>query len=259
MGIIPPSWRHPVHIYFHAKMSCVRRMARGMNKARAMTQQLWTAVDRFIDDLLVPHDPVLDAVLHTGAAAGLPPHQVSPSQGKLLFLIARILGARNILEIGTLAGYSTIWLARALPANGRMLTLEADPKCVEIARANITRAGLTSLVEVRLGLALETLAQITSEGRGPFDLVFIDADKQNNPEYFQWALKLTRRGSVIVADNVVRNGAVVESGSADPGVQGIRRFFELVAAEPRVSATAFQIVGRKGYDGIAIILVTADP
>jgi predicted O-methyltransferase YrrM len=222
-----------------------------------MTQDLWAAVDRYLDDLLLPHDPVLEAAVQSGAAAGLPMEQVSPSQGRLLFLLARTVGARNILEIGTLAGYSAIWMARALPPGGRLITLEADPKHAEIARGNIARAGLEGLVEVRPGLALETLPQIAAEGRGPFDMVFIDADKKNNPEYFEWALRLARRGSLIIVDNIVRGGAVVDGGSSDPAVQGTRRFLELAAAEPRVTAAAIQTVGVKGYDGMAILLVTA--
>lgn len=224
-----------------------------------MTQDQWTAVDRYINDLLLPPDPALDAALQASAAAGLPSHNVSPNQGKLLFLLARIQGACTILEIGTLGGYSTIWLARALPAAGRLITLETDPKHAEVARANIARAGLSSVVELRLGQALDTLPQLVAEGRGPFDLIFIDADKPSNPDYFKWALKLSRRGSLIIADNVIRDGAVIDTGSGDPSVRGVRRFFELVAAEPRVSATALQTVGSKGYDGFAIALVTADP
>lgn len=224
-----------------------------------MTQDQWTAVDRYINDLLLPPDPALDAALQASAAAGLPSHNVSPNQGKLLFLLARIQGACTILEIGTLGGYSTIWLARALPAAGRLITLETDPKHAEVARANIARAGLSNVVELRLGQALDTLPQLVAEGRGPFDLIFIDADKPSNPDYFKWALKLSRRGSLIIADNVIRDGAVVDTGSGDPSVRGVRRFFELVAAEPRVSATALQTVGSKGYDGFAIALVTADP
>ena len=223
-----------------------------------MTQEQWTAVDRYITDLLVPPDPALDAALQASAAAGLPPHDVSPSQGKLLLLLAQIQGARTILEIGTLGGYSTIWLARALPADGRLITLEADPKHAEVARANIARAGLSDVVEVRLGRALDTLPQLAAEGHGPFDLIFIDADKASNPDYFAWALKLSRRGSLIIADNVVRNGAVDDAASSDPSVQGVRRFNELLAESPRVSATAIQTVGSKGYDGFAMAIVTAD-
>jgi predicted O-methyltransferase YrrM len=223
-----------------------------------MTQEQWTEVDRYFTDLLVPPDPALDAALQTSAAAGLPPHNVSPNQGKLLLLLAQIQGARTILEIGTLGGYSTIWLARALPRDGRLITLEANPKHAEVARTNIAHAGLSDLVDLRLGLALSTLPQIATEGNSPFDLIFIDADKPNNPDYFIWALKLSRRGSLIIADNVVRNGAVVDATSSDPNVQGVRRFNELLASEPRLSATAIQTVGSKGYDGFAIAIVTDD-
>jgi predicted O-methyltransferase YrrM len=223
-----------------------------------MTQEKWSAVDRYITDLLVPSDPALDAALRASAAAGLPPINVAPNQGKLLMLLAQAQGARNILEIGTLGGYSTIWLARALPADGRLITLEFDPKHAEVARANIARAGLADVVEVRLGRALDTLKQLAAENRGPFDLIFIDADKPGYPDYFPWALKLSRPGSMIIADNVVRNGAVIDADSSDPNVQGMRRFNELLAAEPRVSATVIQTVGSKGYDGFAIVLVTGN-
>ncbi|MCF2148275.1 O-methyltransferase [Desmonostoc muscorum LEGE 12446] len=223
-----------------------------------MNQAQWTAVDSYLTDLFVPPDPVLDAALEASAAAGLPPHNVSPNQGKLLLLLAQLQGARTILEIGTLGGYSTIWLARALPSDGYLITLEADPKHARVAQNNIARAGLNDLVELRLGQALSTLPQLAAEGRSPFDLIFIDADKPNNPDYLAWALKLSRRGSLIVADNVVRNGAVIDTASGDASVQGVRRFNELLASEPRVSATALQTVGSKGYDGFAIALVTAD-
>ncbi|KYF77569.1 methyltransferase [Sorangium cellulosum] len=224
-----------------------------------MAQEQWSAVDRYITDLLVPPDAALDAALEASAAAGLPPINVAPNQGKLLNLLARIHGARTILEIGTLGGYSTIWLARALPDGGRLITLESEPKHAEVARANLDRAGVADRVELRLGRALDTLPKLAAEGRGPFDLIFIDADKPSNPDYFAWALKLSRRGSVIVVDNVVRRGAVVDPESADPNVQGVRRLYELLAAERRVSATAIQTVGAKGYDGLAVALVTADP
>ncbi len=223
-----------------------------------MTQELWTAVDSYITDLLVGPDPALEAALRDSAAAGLPAINVTPNQGKLLQLLARVQGARNILEVGTLGGYSTIWLARALPADGRLITLEVDPKHAEVARANLARAGLSGVVELRLGPALETLPQLAAEGRGPFDLVFIDADKPSNPDYFQLALKLSRRGSLIVVDNVVRKGAVIEADNDDPAVRGVRRLYEVMAAEPRVSATAIQTVGGKGYDGFSVALVTAD-
>jgi predicted O-methyltransferase YrrM len=224
-----------------------------------MTQDLWTAVDRYLTDLFVPTDPALDAALAASAAAGLPPHHVSPNQGKLLLLLAQLQGARTILEIGTLGGYSTIWLARALPAGGRLITLEADPRHAEVARTNIARAGLADVADVRLGRALDTLPQLAAEGCGPFDVIFLDADKPNNPEYLAWALALSRRGTLIIADNVVRNGAIIDATSADPIVQGMRRFNELLAAEPRVSTTAVQTVGSKGWDGFALALVTADP
>jgi predicted O-methyltransferase YrrM len=224
-----------------------------------MTQEQWTAVDHYLTDLLVQPDPALEAALQASAAAGLPPIQVSPTQGKLLHLLARVQGARAILEIGTLGGYSTIWLARALTVGGRLITLEIDPQRAEIARANLARAGLADVVELRLGRALETLPQLAAEGRGPFDLIFIDADRPNNPEYFAWALKLSHRGSLIIVDNVVRKGAVIDAASGDPDIQGVRRLNEALAAEPRVSATAIQTVGSKGYDGFALALVTAEP
>ncbi len=224
-----------------------------------MTYEDWSAVDRYITGLFVPPDPALDAAIEAMAAAGLPPHNVSPNEGKLLHLLARLRGARSILEIGTLGGYSTIWLARALPPGGRLITLEADPKHAEVARANIARAGLSGLVDLRLGRALATLPQLAAEGRGPFDMVFIDADKPSYPDYFAWALKLSRRGTLILADNVVMEGAVIDAASRDPVVRGIRRFNALLAAEPRVSAIAVQTVGRKGHDGFAMAIVTADP
>jgi predicted O-methyltransferase YrrM len=223
-----------------------------------MDQELWSAVDHYIGGLLVPTDAALDAALAASAEAGLSAINVAPNQGKLLQLLARLQGACSILEIGTLGGYSTIWLARALPAGGRLITLEANPKHAEVARSNLTRAGLSGVVEVRLGQASESLSRLKAEGRGPYDLIFIDADKPGYPDYFTWALKLSRRGTLIIADNVVRKGAVADPASEDPMVQGVRRFTELVAAEPRVSATAIQTVGSKGYDGLAIALVIAD-
>jgi predicted O-methyltransferase YrrM len=220
-----------------------------------MPEDQWTEVDRYFSDSLLPSDPILEAALEASATAGLPAISVSPSQGKLLQMLAQILGARSILEIGTLGGYSTIWLARGLRADGHLITLEVDPKHADVARQNISRAGLQDVVEVRTGNALETLPQLSAERRGPFDLIFIDADKPNIPVYFEWALKLSRPGSLIVVDNVVRSGAVIDADSSDPSVQGVRRFVELLAAEPRASGTAIQTVGTKGYDGFAIVLV----
>jgi len=221
-----------------------------------LSKELWTAVDQYICGQLVPADPVLDQVLESSAAAGLPPIAVTPNLGKLLYLLAKIQGARKILEIGTLAGYSTIWLARALPPGGRLITLEADPKHAEISRNNIAKAGLSQTVEVRLGDALEALPKLQAENCGPFDLIFVDAEKRDNPDYFVWSLKLSRPGTILVFDNVVRDGAVIDPSNTTPSVAGIRRFNELVAAEPRVTATAIQTVGSKGYDGFAIALVT---
>jgi predicted O-methyltransferase YrrM len=224
-----------------------------------MTQEQWTQVDRYITDLLVPTDASLENALTASNKAGLPAINVAPNQGKLLQLLARIQGARSILEIGTLGGYSTIWLARGLPEGGRLVTLEADPKHAEVARANIAHAGLERVVELRQGKALDTLPKLHAEDKGPFDLFFIDADKENIPNYFSWALKLARRGSVIIVDNVVRKGAVADANTTDVNVQGVRRFNELVSKESRVTATAIQTVGSKGYDGFAVVLVTGDP
>jgi predicted O-methyltransferase YrrM len=222
-----------------------------------MTPDLWTAVDQYIAGQLAPADAALKAALESSAAAGLPPINVSPTQGKLLHIFARLAGARSILEIGTLGGYSTIWLARALLAGGRLITLEADARHAELAAANIARAGLGSVVDIRVGKALDTLSKLAAEGGGPFDLVFIDADKPNTPSYFTWALKLTRAGALIIVDNVVRKGAVANASTRDADVQGMRRFLEMAAAEPRVTATAIQTVGSKGYDGFCVALVTS--
>jgi predicted O-methyltransferase YrrM len=222
-----------------------------------MSQAQWTAVDRYITGLLFPPDPALDGALAASVAAGLPLINVPASQGKLLMLLAKSHGARNILEIGTLGAYSTIWLARALPAGGRIITLEADPKHVKIATANIAAAGLGDVIELRPGPAQETLPQIAAEGKGPFDFIFIDADKQSTADYFTWALRLSRVGSVIIVDNVVRDGGVIDPASTDPRVHGVRRFNDMLAAERRVSATIIQTVGAKGYDGFAMALVIA--
>jgi len=213
---------------------------------------VWTNVDHYIEDRLLAPDPMLDAALETSRAAGLPPIHVAPNQGKLLQLLALAIGARRILEIGTLGGYSTIWLARALPHDGRLVSLELDAKYAELARANIARCGLADKVEVRVGPALDTLAELPDAP--PFDLVFIDADKPSNPEYLDAALRLTRPGSLIVVDNVVREGGVLD-GQGDAAVQGVRKLFDRLGAEPRVSATALQTVGCKGHDGFAIALV----
>jgi predicted O-methyltransferase YrrM len=226
----------------------------------ADTQERWTAVDRYITDLLVPEDAALEAALRDSAAAGLPSIAVTPNQGKLLALLARVQGACRILELGTLGGYSTIWLGRALPAGGRLVTLEAEAEYAELARANIARAGLAALVELRVGPALQTLPQLVAEEAGPFDLIFIDADKKNNPGYFEWSLKLSHPGTLIIVDNVVRGGAILDSDADDPtvgneGIRGIRRFFELLAGERGVDATAIQMVGSKGYDGFALAIV----
>jgi predicted O-methyltransferase YrrM len=219
-------------------------------------QCTWTSVDDYFNGLLVEEDEALRAAGEGSEAAGLPPHQVAPNQGKLLHLIARIHGARTILEIGTLGGYSTLWLARALPEGGRLVTLEADAGHAEVAAANIAKAGLEGVVDLRAGKAQATLPKLADEMEEPFDLVFIDADKPSNPEYLDWALRLTRSGSVIVADNVVRDGAVTDAQSEDPRVRGVRRFTELVAQHPRLTATAVQTVGEKGYDGFLLALVT---
>jgi predicted O-methyltransferase YrrM len=222
-----------------------------------MNQEQWTTVDRYITDSLVPSDPTLDAALEANVAAGLPAHDVSPNQGKLLHLLALMQRARNILEIGTLGGYSTIWLARALTDGGRLVTLEFDPKHAAIAKSNLQRAGLSGVVDLRVGAALDSLAILEREQGEPFDLIFIDADKPNNPDYLVYALKLSRKGSLTIGDNVVRDGAVADPHNPDPRVQGVRRFFDMLADEPRLCATALQTVGSKGYDGFALALVIA--
>lgn len=219
--------------------------------------QLWNDVDDYFAALLSPADEPLTAALRDSDAAGLPPIAVAPNQGKLLQLLAQIQGARRILEIGTLGGYSTIWLGRALPADGRLITFEYDATHAEVARRNLARAGLDGISEVRVGPALESLPKLAEENPEPFDLVFIDADKVNNPRYVEWALKLTRPGSLIVVDNVVRGGRVTDADSTDRSVRGTREALELIAAHPKLSGTAIQTVGSKGYDGFALARVLA--
>jgi predicted O-methyltransferase YrrM len=220
-----------------------------------VNRNLWKAVDAYVTETIVAPDPALEAALAANTAAGLPSIDVSAPQGKLIHLLARMMGARTALEIGTLGGYSTIWLASALPDRGRLISLEWSEKHAEVARRNIARAGLGDKVEVRTGSALETLPKIEAEGLGPFDFVFIDADKQNNLAYLEWALRLSRSGTAIVVDNVVRDGEVVDAGSADTDVIGVRRMFEAMARAPRLSATAIQTVGAKGWDGFALAVV----
>jgi predicted O-methyltransferase YrrM len=221
-----------------------------------MAQEQWTAVDSYISDLFIAPDFALEAALDSSRAAGLPTINVSPAQGKLLHMLARMQGVRSILEMGTLGGYSTIWLARALPTEGRLISLEIDGKRAEIARANVARAELSNVVEIRLGRAVDTLQQLVAEGHEPFDLIFIDADKPGYAEYLKWSLKLARPGTLIIADNVVRKGEVADPASTDENVQGIRKFNEMLAAEKSVTTTVIQTVGSKGYDGLALILVT---
>ncbi|HEY1467447.1 MAG TPA: O-methyltransferase [Candidatus Acidoferrum sp.] len=223
-----------------------------------MSLNVWTEVDNYICGLLAPDDPALQAALKASEAAGLPAIQVSATQGKFLNLLARLIHANNILELGTLGGYSTIWLARALPPKGRVITVDANAKHTEVARANVAFAGLSDFVDFRVGPALDVLPEIEREGRGPFDFIFIDANKSNMPEYFDWALRLSRPGGLIIADNVIRDGKVIDAATADPDIQGVRRFNERLAAEKRVSATELQTVGSKGYDGFAMAVVLAD-
>jgi len=220
-----------------------------------MEQETWSAVDAFVEETLVPEDEFLQAALDAAEAAGLPQIQVSPPQGKLLQMLARLQGARTVLEFGTLGGYSTILLARALPEDGRLITLEANAEYAEVARGSIERAGLGEVVELRVGPALETLPALEEEGAGPFDLTFIDADKVNTPNYFAWALDHSRPGSLIVADNVVRGGTLGQAASEDPAARAQRQLHEALASEPRITATTIQTVGSKGYDGFTVGLV----
>jgi predicted O-methyltransferase YrrM len=218
-------------------------------------QRRWEEVDAYVEAKLIARDDALEAALRASAQAGLPAIAVTPAQGKLLHLLARVHRAARILELGTLGGYSTIWLARALPPGGRLVTLELHERYAALARESIERAGLGELVDLRVGAALESLRGLAAERVAPFDLVFIDADKQSTPEYFEASLGLTRPGGVIVVDNVVRGGALADAEGEDPGPQGMRRFHDLLAAEPRVQATTIQTVGAKGYDGFTLVLL----
>ena len=220
-----------------------------------MSRKTWNAVDSYIVESLLPADPALDAALAANSKAGLPAIDVSAAQGKLLNLLVRMSGAKRILEIGTLGGYSTIWLARALPSDGKVVTLELEPHHAKVARANLERAGLSELVDLRVGPALESLAALAKEGAGPFDMVFIDADKPNNPNYLSWAMKFSRPGTVIICDNVIRDGAVLNEDGSDPGVEGARAAFSFIGGNDRLDGTAIQTVGAKGYDGFAIAIV----
>jgi len=218
-------------------------------------KNLWAAVDTYIAQNLIPSDPILEEALKSNAQAELPSIDVSPTQGKFLYLLAKIKGARRILEVGTLGGYSTIWLARALPPDGKLITLELSPKHAEVAAKNIARAGLTALIEQRVGPALDSFAQLQTERTEPFDLIFIDADKPNNPNYLDWALRLSHPGTIIITDNVIREGEVLKADDPDPTVQGTRHFFEKLGTDDRLEATALQTVGCKKHDGFAIAIV----
>lgn len=220
-----------------------------------MSQELWSAVDAYIVESVLGVDDALDAAVRASDEAGLPSIQVSAPQGKFLYLLARVHRAKRILEVGTLGGYSTIWLARALPADGTLVTMEIDPKHAEVAKANLERAGVGGKVEVLVGNALDLLPELERRNDAPFDLTFIDADKASIPFYFESARRMSRKGSLILVDNVVREGAVIQADSEDASVQGVRRLNEMIAADATVEATVLQTVGVKGYDGLAIALV----
>jgi predicted O-methyltransferase YrrM len=224
------------------------------------SEELWAAVDEYIAGHLIGDDAALDAVLAASEKAGLLGGPISAGQGRMLELLVRISGSRRVLEIGTLGGYSTIWLARGLPSDGHVITLEVNPHYAEVARANIASIGLADMIEVRVGPALQSMQELVAEGSEPFDLIFIDADKQNNPGYLEWSLKLSRPGTVIVADNVVRAGVILQADGTDSrlgqgGIQGVRRFYELLASDRRISATVIQTVGVKGHDGFVLARV----
>jgi predicted O-methyltransferase YrrM len=220
-----------------------------------MSDPQWSQVDEYLNARLIPSDPTLDGIAQRAADAGMPSIAVAANQGKFLMILARAMGARRILEIGTLAGYSTAWLARGLPADGHIVTLEYTEKHADVARTNFEAAGIADQIDLRVGAALETLPILTAEGGEPFDLIFIDADKANIPEYFRWAQRMSRVGTLILVDNVVRDGKILDADSQDADVRGVRRFFDLVHSDPRVTATALQLVGDKGYDGLAIVEV----
>lgn len=226
-----------------------------LSPRKRKVEKRWKDVDHYFCDNLLTDDPILSATLEASDAAGLPAIAVAPNQGKLLQMLAQMIGARSVLEIGTLGGYSTIWLARGLPSDGRVVTLEVDPRHAEVARKNFARAGLANVIEVRVGSALDTLPQLLNEQLRPFDLIFIDADKENIPAYFDWAVKLSRPGTLIIVDNVVRDGEVFNAKSKDPNIHGVRRFIEQLHNDSRVTGTAIQTVGTKGYDGFAIARV----
>ena len=239
------------------KKTEARRRTSGSRGGRTAptVEPRWTEVDHYFSDNLLGRDAILESALESSTAAGLPPIAVSPNQGKLLQMLAQIIGARSILEIGTLGGYSTIWMARGLRTGGRVITLEVDARHADVARKNFSRARLDKIIEVREGPALDTLPELFAEGSGPFDLIFIDADKPNIPAYFDWSIKLSHPGTVIVVDNVVRDGEVINARSTDPSIQGVRQFVSQLSGDPRVTGTAIQCVGTKGYDGFAIVLV----
>ncbi len=222
----------------------------------AMDEDLWTKVDDYLTQKLIPADPALNSAQAATSAAGMPSISVSATQGRLLQMLVSSLRARSVLEIGTLGGYSTIWLARGLARGGKIITLEKEQRHADVARENIVRAGFGDVVDLRVGAALETLPSVATSGAAPFDFIFIDADKQNIPAYFEWALKLSRRGSLIMVDNVVRDGEIIDAASSDPNVRGVRSFFDMLAGMPGVMSTVIQTVGAKGYDGFALVEVS---